>query len=585
MTGEQRRGKAAAVEQQSADSMQPESLRRAPAPRLGEAGVSGRPVKILIVDDNPDDRMIYRRLLAKGVEDEWVFWEAETGEEALEVCRSKEPDCILLDYLLPDTDGLQFLTELADLKAHTIIPVVMITGCGSESVAVQAIKGGAQEYVAKGTFTREIIRRAVSNAIQKVALLRKITQQRSELEDTNEELETLNSSLYEASQLKSEFLANASHELRTPLNSMLGFLRLVLDGMCETPEEERDFIRTAYKSAEGLLDLINDLLDVSKIEAGKMGLDLEPVDVEHLFNDVYLLTHMEAQQRSLKLELHPLKDSDITLRADYGKLKQILLNLVSNALKFTESGRVTVRAIPALERGFVSIHVEDTGIGVRSELQGKLFEKFVQADGSVTRKYGGTGLGLTIAKNLVELMGGVINFQSEGVGKGAQVSFTVPVHRQDDLTSANWHAAAGEGATIKGDPQKPLVLIAEDDVHYRTMLEEMAHQAGYSTAYALTADDAVMMARKMAPAAITLDHGLLVREHAALMDGWDAYKALRADIKTAHIPVIFISGYDAHVQERLEEMPAGQPPRLIMKPFDCDEFRSVLEEAAGPGEE
>lgn len=544
---------------------------------------TNKPLRILVVDDCPEDREMYRRLLSRHDEQEYVFCDAATATEALQLCRHDEPDCILLDYLLPDIDGLQFLVELADLKGEDLIPVVVITGHGNEWVAAQAIKSGAQDYLVKDSLTQELICGAVRNAIQKVSLLRMIEDQRRELARTNDELLSVNRNLKDVSQLKSEFLANASHELRTPLNSILGFLRLVLDNMCASPEEERDFVQTSFDSARSLLELINNLLDISKMEAGKMTLDLEAVNLEKLFNDVYLLTHVQAQEKSLKLEFHAPEDGSTALRADYGKLKQILLNLVANALKFTDTGGITVRAIPVVERGFVTIDVVDTGVGIRPEIQSKLFGKFVQGDGSATRKHGGTGLGLTITKNLVELMGGVIQLESEGVGKGTRVWFTVPIYREDEEQAADWHQVAGQGTAVKGDPLQPLVLIAEDDLHFRRMLEDLAHQAGFSTVYALTADDTVMLARKMKPAAITLDHALLVPEHPVLTDGWDAYAALKTDAKTASIPVIFISGYDAYLEERLHAISPIKAPRLIAKPFTWEEFTQALSEAAESG--
>jgi len=403
---------------------------------------------------------------------------------------------------------------------------------------------------------------------------------REELATKTEELLRANAQLEKISRLKSEFLANTSHELRTPLNSILGFLRLVLDDMCDSREEERDFIRTAFESAESLIDLVNEILDISRIESGRMPIHLESVNLTELFNEVYLVTHLEAQKKSLKLEFHPPEDKSLRLRADYGKLKRILLNLIGNALKFTESGGITVRTIPAVERGFVVVDVEDTGLGIRHETQSKLFDKFVQGDGSATRAHGGTGLGLTIAKSLVELMGGVITLESPGPGKGTRVSFSVPIYRAEDTKPSEWQRVADLGAVVKGDPGNPLLLIAEDDPHFRNMLEDLAHDSHFSTVYAMTADDTVLLAKKMKPTVITLDHALLVSQHAHLTDGWDAYKALKTDAETSSIPVIFISGYETPIQDGLVATPSIPPPRLIMKPFDCAEFtRALMEEA------
>jgi signal transduction histidine kinase len=556
-----------------------------PTQRRIEIGssIAADTLRILIIAENAEESAFYRRLLATDPRHRYEFLFAATGEQALRLYRDRRPDCVLLDSLLPDMDGPELLTRIGEAPDAGTVAAVMITGHADEPAAAHTLQNGALDHILKDAVTADALQRAVHHTVERARLLHTITHQRRELEAANQELVEANQRLREHSQLKSDFLANASHELRTPLNSILGFLRLILDGMCESPDEERLFIQTAFESAESLLALINDLLDVSKIEAGKMTLDLEAVNLEKLFNELYLLAHLQAREKNLKLELSCAADGPITVRADYGKLRQILLNLISNAIKFTDAGSVTVRAIPALERGFVTVNVQDTGIGIQPEMQGKLFGKFIQADSSTTRKHGGTGLGLTIAKSLAELMGGVIKLESDGLGKGTRVSFTVPVYREADVESTDWPQVASQGAQVSGDPAAPLVLIAEDDVHFRTMLEEMAHQAGFSTVYALTADDTVILARKLKPVAITLDHGLLVSRHATLRDGWDAYAALVTDESTEDIPVIFISGHEGYLQEKMAEKPLAKHPRFVVKPFTADDFTEALREAAESG--
>ena len=540
-------------------------------------------LRVLIVDDDPQDRASLKRFLDGDPDFHFEFIEADLGQSGLDGCRVHPPDCVLLDYTLPDMDGLQFLMHLADLDGGMLLPVVMIASQGDETVAVQAIKAGAQDYMVRGVMTPDAIRRAVRNAVQKVKLLRKIDQQRRDLERVNYQLVMANRRLKDASRLKSEFLANASHELRTPLNSILGFLRLVLDGVCTSRTEEAEFVTTALKSAESLLDLINDLLDISKIEAGKMVLELEEVNLRKLFDDVYLLTYLRAQQQDLALQFHPPEDASITVRADYNKLREVLLNLLSNAIKFTDKGGVTVRTRADTARGFVAVEVADTGIGVRPELHERVFEKFVQSNGSSTREHRGTGLGLTITRSLVELMGGVISLDSPGVGQGTTVTFTVPIFRKQDVTGRFVRHTAEQGARIHGDPNAPLLLIAEDDPLFRDMIEHMAHQAGYATVYALTADDTVSLARKLKPAAITLDHALLGAEHPSLSTGWDAYATLKTDHTTADIPIIFVSGYGPTVRARAAEEPTIEPPRFLLKPFDNSMFLEALAAAKANG--
>jgi len=244
----------------------------------------------------------------------------------------------------------------------------------------------------------------------------------------------------EASRLKSQFLANTSHELRTPLNGIIGFLKLVLEDMADDPEEQAEFIQEAHKSALHLLNVINDILDLAKIEAGKMELDLSPVKLEELMSDLEDFTSNQAQQKNLSFSIEMPSTSDsILVYGNYQRLLQIMLNLVGNAIKFTHEGGVTVSAEIQRKKvnfhnqefpGSVKVQVADTGIGVSLDKQDRLFQSFSQVDGSRTRQYGGTGLGLAISQRLIEAMGGVINFYSMGEGLGSTVTFSVPLYQE-----------------------------------------------------------------------------------------------------------------------------------------------------------
>ncbi|MBD2090137.1 GAF domain-containing protein [Microcoleus sp. FACHB-1515] len=262
-----------------------------------------------------------------------------------------------------------------------------------------------------------------------------LMQQHQELEDARAFAE-------EASRLKSEFLANTSHELRTPLNGMIGFLKLIMDGMADDPEEQNEFLQEAYRSAVHLHDILNDILDIAKIEAGKMQLDLNPVRLDDLLSDVEDFTRPLAHQKHLSFEIRlPATRDEVVLLGNYQRLLQVMLNLVGNAIKFTHEGGITITA-EVIEKKIlghnqdqpsaVKISVADTGIGVSLEKQDKLFQSFSQVDGSRTRQYGGTGLGLAISQKLVEAMNGVVNFYSMGEGLGSTVTFTVPLY-QDPL--------------------------------------------------------------------------------------------------------------------------------------------------------
>jgi len=249
------------------------------------------------------------------------------------------------------------------------------------------------------------------------------------LRQKNQELEQAREQSESANRLKSEFLANTSHELRTPLNGIIGFLRLILDGLTDNEAETQEFLQEAYRSALHLLTLINDVLDIAKIEAGKMSLDLVPCDLAAIFQDVEAKTRLQAQMKGLEMSFSLGEDLDSTwVMGDYQRILQILLNLVGNAIKFTPSGFVTITADAQADAGDqVRVRVQDTGIGVSREKQKRLFQAFTQGDGSTTRQYGGTGLGLAISQKLVEAMHGEIHFFSMGEGMGSTVTVTVPM--------------------------------------------------------------------------------------------------------------------------------------------------------------
>ncbi|MEP6490208.1 ATP-binding protein [Microcoleus vaginatus GB2-A3] len=255
-----------------------------------------------------------------------------------------------------------------------------------------------------------------------------------------QELEQARAEAVALSQLKSQFLANTSHELRTPLNGILGFLKLLVDGMADDPEEAHQFIEEAYRSAVHLFNVINDILDIAKIEAGKMELDLAPVKLGELLQQVENFTRVQVQQKGLQFQIQkPPVEDDIIVYGNYQRLLQVILNLTGNAIKFTGEGGIRITAEVIKKKvtvhnqqfpGMVKIRVADTGIGVSLDKQDKLFESFFQVDGARTRQYGGTGLGLAISQKLVEAMGGTVNFYSMGEGLGATVTFTVPLYQE-----------------------------------------------------------------------------------------------------------------------------------------------------------
>ncbi len=275
-----------------------------------------------------------------------------------------------------------------------------------------------------------------------LGVMRNITERRlleERILQDNQELTLLNERLERLARVKDEFLANTSHELRTPLNSILGFTTLLLEEPVLSREETMEFLGSILRSSRHLLGLINDILDIAKLESSEVPVDLQPVSLDEVFSEVRSISHVQAREKGLVLEFEKIPPDRPLILGDREKLIRVLLNLVSNAVKFTPEGQIRVRAVYEQEPGYVRVEVRDTGIGIPKEMQELVFEAFRQVDGSSTRLHGGTGLGLAICKQLVKLMGGRIWIESEGTGRGTTVQFTLPLvstdtaHNMDSL--------------------------------------------------------------------------------------------------------------------------------------------------------
>jgi signal transduction histidine kinase len=248
------------------------------------------------------------------------------------------------------------------------------------------------------------------------------------LKDWAEELEIAWKEAKSANQIKSQFLATTSHELRNPLNIIINCIRLVRDGLCDNKEEELEFLKKADDTAIHLLGLINDLLDISKIEAGKLSVIIVPLDLRQLLLEVINLQSVNIQSKRLQL-ICDIGDQPIPIKADIVKLKQVLINIIGNATKFTDEGsiQISISIYTNSHQPYAIVSIKDTGIGIDPGEQGKLFRPFVMVDGTTTRKFEGTGLGLAISRNLIELMGGRISLQSLGLNQGTTVIIKLPL--------------------------------------------------------------------------------------------------------------------------------------------------------------
>ena len=382
----------------------------------------------------------------------------------------------------------------------------------------------------------------------------------AKVEARTRELQAANQQLEAASRHKSEFLANMSHELRTPLNAIIGFTRLVMrrskDVLAERQYENLDKILI---SADHLLELINDILDLSKIEAGRMEVRAVSVQIEALVDEC--LRTVEPMVRSEHLRLVKSVDADLpALVTDEGKLKQILINLLSNAVKFTEAGTVSVAA--RHQHGRMAISVADTGIGIPPDALELIFEEFRQVDSSSTRKYGGTGLGLSISRHFARLLGGDITVAST-MGVGSTFTITIPSVYRPAIPVA--HVAEPSGARSSRGDDGRVVLAIDDDPDVIYLLRENLAEAGYRVLGALSGAEGLQKAREHKPFAITLDITMPQK------DGWEVLHELKADPLTKDIPVIVVSIVDnKDLGYRLGAFD------YLLKPLDRDAMAAAL---------
>jgi CheY-like chemotaxis protein/signal transduction histidine kinase/CHASE3 domain sensor protein len=386
-----------------------------------------------------------------------------------------------------------------------------------------------------------------------------LDQRNAALAAARQEVEERARDLEKASEYKSQFLANMSHELRTPLNSSLILARLLAENAQGNLDEEQvRFAQTIYTAGKDLLNLINDILDISKVEAGKLELAPEDIDLPSLLGGLEAAFAPLAREKGLDFstELEPGPAAQVF--TDRQRLEQILKNLLSNAIKFTHVGKVILRVAPG-QGGVLRFAVTDTGVGVRPELQGTIFEAFQQGDGTTSRRYGGTGLGLSISRDLARLLGGEIELASTP-GQGSTFTLVLPAQRAAASVPAVAEPppvaapAAPAPATERpretagrpfdddrGAPPPPerVVLIIEDDPAFARILYELAHETGYRALAAFTAEEGLQLAAEHQPQAVLLDIRLPDRS------GLSVLQMLKENPQTRHIPVHVISAADS----------------------------------------
>jgi len=373
----------------------------------------------------------------------------------------------------------------------------------------------------------------------------------------------------EASRAKSAFLANMSHELRTPLNAIIGYSEMLEEETRESGNTEAiQDLQKIQTAGKHLLSLINDVLDLSKIEAGKMTLHLEVFDVPPMIRQIVTTLEPAAAKNSNVINVR-IADGLDSMRADVTKVRQILVNLVSNACKFTESGTISVNVEPITAEGqeWIRFEVRDTGIGITPKQRQQLFQEFAQADTSISRKYGGTGLGLAISHRFAQMMNGHIDVESEP-GKGSTFTVLLPV----EVKTEGQESPSSETSLEPAKPQRPgasnqdTILVIDDDATCRELMSRSLSKLGLNVIVTGSGEEGIELAKRMRPFAITLDVLLPDR------DGWSVLHELKTDPELSSIPVIMLTIID---NESLA-LSMGASNYLV-KPLDRERLAVLIE--------
>jgi signal transduction histidine kinase len=481
---------------------------------------------VLVVDDEAG----LRDMLVFGLTDRgYCVSVAANGQEGIEKMQHEPFDLAVCDIMMPDISGVDVLKVIKEHQPKT--QVIMATGCASLETAIEAMKLGAYDYITKPYEIEQLV------AIFEKAL------EHQQLKNRIGDLEELN-------KLKSEFLANMSHELRTPMNAIIGYGALLMDRVYgEINAKQEQGIKRIQINAKNLLDLINNILDFSKLSAGRMPLYTESFAIKDVTDEV--METLDCLARDKKIKLSASVEPDLRIKADKTKIKQVLVNLVTNAIKFTQDGEVSIRVEKFSSPESIRFYVQDTGMGIDKKDLSLLFQEFRQLDASPTRQHGGTGLGLSICKKIIELHGGTIQVESTR-GVGSTFYFTLPVEAKTttpDMPTPKHPLGKNKNEKI--------ILGIDDDPEVLTLLSDSLIGTGYTFVGAQSGEEGLALARQINPHLITLD---IMMPH---MDGWSVLQTLKSDAQLRSIPVFIIS----IVENKALGFSLGVAD-YIVKPFD-----------------
>lgn len=512
------------------------------------------PWRVILIDDSEDDRAEMRRLLLRGSERRYTFAEAETGSDGVALVLSTEqpPDCVLLDYNLPDMDALAVLAALARPSGLVACPVVVLTGGAGPSARRAVLQAGAQDYIGKDWLSPSGLTWVIENAIERLAMARQLLL-RDEALHRNEKV------LAEADQRKDEFIAMLAHELRNPLSPVRTGTQVLR--LTQNVDIQRRTLDIMDRQLGQMTRLIDDLLDVSRITNSKILLRLEHISVVAVAQAAE-----EAARPAMDVGRHTflvnLPVEDLWLNADPTRLAQVIGNLLNNAAKYSPNGgNITLSFWSEADQ--VVIRVADSGLGIPTEMLDQVFEMFTQVDRTLDRSQGGLGIGLALVKRLVEMHCGTVDAQSTGTGQGSTFTVRLPCapapKKAVDIVRL---------PSAFGSARNKRILVVDDNVDGTTALALMLDLSGHDTRIAFNGPDALTIAFEFNPEVVFLDIGL------PGMSGYEVAKHFRADPKLKSALLVAMTGWGT-VEDRLLSKNAGFDEHLT-KPVEPSAYDEIL---------